>query len=112
VEYHILRERAIFYSEVMCDMKNEPVTADKITVESTMNYRDMPVLHYRIEYPRFHDSGYQPALDYINEWYRKLAVNLQKRYETELYREAADQYDYAAQNQFSFHMYEAVLPAV
>jgi len=89
-------------------MKNEPVTADKITIESTMNYKGSPVLHYRIEYPRFHDSGCQPALDYINEWYRKLAVDLQKRYETELYREAADLYDYTVQNQFPFHMYEAV----
>jgi len=89
-------------------MNSKPVTADKITIESTMHYKDTPVLHYRIEYPRFHDSGNRMALEDINDWYRKHAMDLQKKYETELYRDAVDLFEYTVRNQFPFHMFEAV----
>lgn len=90
-------------------MKSEPVTVNKIIMESTMVYQDTPVLHYRIEYPLFHHSLYQDQLDPINAWYRRQAEELQRKYETELYQEAADQYEYTVENQFPFHMYDALM---
>lgn len=90
-------------------MTSEPVTVNKIIIESTMNYKDTPVLHYRIEYPRFQHQDFQNQLDPINEWYRYQAEELQRKYETELYQEAAAQYDYSVENQFPFHMYDALM---
>lgn len=89
-------------------MNNEPVTVCKMIIEETMKYKDEPVLHIRIEYPQFRHSAYQSELDRINEWYRIQAKELQRKYETELYREAAELYDYSSINQFPFHMYDAV----
>jgi len=89
-------------------MASEPVTVNKIIIESSMNYKDTPVLHYKIEYPRFLHPIYQNELDGINEWYQKQAEDLQKKYETELYREAVELYEYSNANQFPFHMYDAV----
>jgi Protein of unknown function (DUF3298). len=89
-------------------MKSGPVTVDKIVVESTMNYMDSPVLHYRIEYPRFHHLIYQDQMDRINQWYRSQAEALQQNYETELYKEAVEQFEYSKTNQFPFNPYDAV----
>ncbi|HWQ79109.1 MAG TPA: DUF3298 and DUF4163 domain-containing protein [Anaerovoracaceae bacterium] len=88
-------------------MNNGPVTVEKIVIEDEMNYRDTPVLHYKIEYPQFHDPDYQNALDSINRWYRQRALDLQREYETGLYREAAELYDDSIANNFPFHMYDA-----
>ncbi len=89
-------------------MKNEPVTVNKITIESTMNYNDTPVLHYKIEYPQFSHPWYQDVLDCINQWYLILAVELQNKYQTINYQEAVEQYEYTAENQFPFHRNEAL----
>jgi len=89
-------------------MNSEPVTVNKIIIENTMNYKDTPVLHYRIEYPQFQDPVHQEALNPINEWYRRLAEELEKKYETELYQDAIVQYEYSVANQFPFHMYDAL----
>lgn len=89
-------------------MTSEPVTVNKIVIESSMNYNDIPVLHYKIEYPQFRHPFYQNELNGINKWYQKQAEDLQNKYETELYREAVEQYEYSNANQFPFHMYDAV----
>ena len=89
-------------------MTSEPVTVNKIVAESSMNYNDTPVLQYKIEYPQFFHPLYQNGLNGINEWYRKQAEELQRKYETELYRDAVELYEYSKANQFPFHMYEAV----
>lgn len=88
-------------------MNSEPVAVDKIVIESTMNYKDTPVLHYKIEYPRFRHPEYQDQLNKINEWYRRQAAGLQRKYETESYGEAADLYESSIESQFPFHMYDA-----
>jgi len=89
-------------------MSSEPVTVNKIVAESSMNYNDTPVLQYRIEYPQFYHPFYQSGLNVINEWYRKQAEALQRKYETELYRDAVELYENSKANEFPFHMYEAV----
>lgn len=89
-------------------MNGEPVTVNKIIIESNMNYQNTPVLHYKIEYPHFQHSLYQNEMNKINEWYRSNAKDLQRKYETELYQQAIEQYEYSQENQFPFHMYEAV----
>ncbi len=89
-------------------MNSEPATVNKVTIESTMNYNDVPVLHYRIDYPQFHHTEYEDALKEINKLYREWALNLQRKYETINYREAISQYEYDEANQFPFHMHEAI----
>lgn len=89
-------------------MNMENVEVCKIIIEKYLKYKDEPVLHYRIEYPRFWNPQHQEELDLINKWYRTQVKELQKKYETELYREAAEQYEYSMVNQFPFHMFEAV----
>lgn len=89
-------------------MENEPVTVNKVTIESTMNYKDIPVLHYKIEYPQFIQPYYENTLSCINRWYQKMAADLQNKYETINYKEAVDQYEYMISNQFPFHMHEAL----
>ncbi len=89
-------------------MKSEPVTVNKVIIESNMNYQNTPVLHYKIEYPQFKDSLYQNELNIINEWYGDNAEALQKNYETELYQQAIELYESSKENGFPFHMYEAV----
>ena len=88
-------------------MNSEPVAVDKIVLEGTMNYKDTPVLHYKIEYPRFRHPEYQDQLNKINEWYRRRVAGLQRKYETELYKEAVELYENSIESQFPFHMYEA-----
>lgn len=59
-------------------MTSEPVTVNKIIIESTLNYKDTPLLHYRIEYPRFQHQDFLNQLDPINGWYRYQAEELQR----------------------------------
>lgn len=89
-------------------MRIEPVAVEKISIENSMNYKDTPVLHYKIDYPRFSHPDYGKQLDRINAWYRKEAEELQEEYETELYLEASETYDNSMANDFPFHMYDAV----
>ena len=89
-------------------MNRKPVTVNKITVESNMNYQNIPVLHYKIEYPQFRHSLYQNEVNIINQWYRDNAEELQRSYETQLYQQAIELYENSKENQFPFHMYDAV----
>jgi hypothetical protein len=89
-------------------MNSEPVTVNKIIMESNMIFKDTPVLNYKIEYPRFLHPIYQNELNEINEFYRRQAEDLQRKYETEYYQNAVDLYEYSMANQFPFHMYEAL----
>ncbi len=88
-------------------MKTEPATINKMTIEKEMEYRGTPVLHYKIEYPKFHDPSGQLELEPINEWYRKQAAALQKKYETETYEEAVEHLKSSRKNHFPFHVFEA-----
>lgn len=89
-------------------MNNKSVTVDKVVLEQDLKYKDVPVLHYRIEYPRFSQPDHQHRLNTINEWYRAQAENLQREYETELYWDAAATYDNSVDNDFPFHNYDAI----
>ena len=90
------------------DMKNGPVEVHKIIIEKTMKYMDVPVLHYKIEYPRFGSPYEQEELEPINEWYRNQALELQRQYETENYAEAVELFESSSEKQFPFHMFDAV----
>lgn len=89
-------------------MKNGPVEVHKIIIEKTMKYMGVPVLHYKIEYPRFGSPYEQEALEPLNKWYRNQALELQKKYETEDYAEAVELFESSREQQFPFHMFEAV----
>jgi hypothetical protein len=94
--------------EVKCDMKNGPVEISKIIIEKNMKYMDTPVLHYKIEYPRFGSPYEREELEPINRWYRDQAMELQRKYETENYAEAVELFESSRDNQFPFHMFEAL----
>lgn len=89
-------------------MNCEPVEVCKIVIEKTLDFLDVPMVRYRIEYPRFWQPQYQEGLDEINEYYRARAKELQRKYETELFQEAVGQYDDSKKNGYPFHMYEAI----
>lgn len=90
-------------------MNCEPVTVEKLTLEHTMKYKGVPVLNYKIEYPRFSHSEHQKSLDQINCWYQCKAVDMQKEIETQNYRDASEQYDFSQKNNYPFPMHEAML---
>jgi len=89
-------------------MKYEPVAVEKISIEESLDYMGTPVLHYRIDYPRFSHPEYQRQLDGINAWYREKAEELRRKYETEMYRDASELYDRSRADDFPFHMYDAL----
>lgn len=89
-------------------MNNGPVEVHKIIIEKNMKHKGVPVLHYKIEYPRFGSANEQEELEPINRFYRNQARELQKKYETENYMEAVELYESSRENQFPFHMFEAL----
>ncbi len=89
-------------------MKNSPVEISKIIVEKNMKYMGTPVLHYKIEYPRFGSPYDREELEPINRWYRDQATELQRKYETENYAEAVELFESSRENQLPFHMFEAL----
>ncbi|QOX62704.1 DUF3298 and DUF4163 domain-containing protein [Anoxybacterium hadale] len=90
-------------------MSCEPVTVEKVTLERTMKHKGVPVLHYKIEYPKFIHSQYQNQLDQINCWYQCKAEDLQKEFETVNYRDASEQYDFSLKENYPFPMHEAMV---
>lgn len=94
--------------EVICDMNKEPDEIQKITIEKQMNHMGVPVLHYRIEYPQFGNARGRKGLESINRYYRNLAMELQETYETVNYADAVESFQYSEENQYPFHMYEAL----
>lgn len=90
-------------------MNCEPVTVETLTLECTMKYKAVPVLNYKIEYPRFSHSEYQNALDQMNCWYQCRAADFQKEFETQNYRDASEQYDFSLKNNYPFPMHEAMV---
>lgn len=88
-------------------MKKGPAVICKTTIEKEMRYKGTPVLHYKIEYPRFLDPAGKWDLEPINQWYRKQAMMLREKYETETFGEALDHLKSSRKNQFPFHVFEA-----
>ncbi|MBR0596668.1 DUF3298 and DUF4163 domain-containing protein [Sinanaerobacter chloroacetimidivorans] len=90
-------------------MRNYPASISIITIESEMYHNSVPVLHYTIQYPQFMNRYHQKALNRINTYYKKMALEYQLQFETVMYCEAVNQYEYSIANDFPFHMYEALL---
>jgi hypothetical protein len=89
-------------------MNKKTAEMRKITIEKQMSYMGVPVLHYRIEYPQFDDPHHRQELESINRYYRNQAMGLQEKYETVNYEDAVESFQYSEENQFPFHMFEAV----
>lgn len=89
-------------------MAKSPVRIEKIVLESQMLYQGNPVLHYRIEYPQFYQLYQLNELGKVNQWYELSAKLRKSKNEDRLYWDAAEQYRYFSENQFPFHMYEAI----
>lgn len=88
-------------------MKNECVSVNKYSIESEMYYKDVPVLHYKIQYPQFIQDCNERVMNKINLYYWNSALDLQKTFESQMYNEAIELYEYSITNDFPFHMYEA-----
>ena len=89
-------------------MECKPVKVEKVTIENTLNYKGISVLHYKIEYPKFSDPENQKSLECINDWYKKQAENQRKEFKGQYFKEATEQYEFSIKNQYPFHMYEAL----
>lgn len=89
-------------------MSVEAITVNKVRVESWMNYKGVPVLHYRIDYPVFLHTDYEGILDNINKRYRRWVSDIQEKYETVYYQEAVKDYEYRLESNFPFHPHEAI----
>ncbi|MGI6748581.1 MAG: DUF3298 and DUF4163 domain-containing protein [Anaerovoracaceae bacterium] len=89
-------------------MNADSITVNKVIVESTMNYKGVPVLHYRIEYPQFWHAAHEKILDDINKRYLRWVNQLQEKYETVYYQEAIKDYECRTKSNFPFHAHEAI----
>ena len=89
-------------------MNADSITVNKVIVESTMNYKGVPVLHYRIEYPQFWHAAHEKILDDINKRYLRWVNELQEQYETVYYREAIKDYECRSKSNIPFHAHEAI----
>lgn len=73
-----------------------------------MKHMGVPVLNYKIEYPQFSSPHNREGLARINQYYQSQAKALQKKFETGNYAEAVELYKSSKENQFPFHMFEAL----
>lgn len=78
-------------------------------LRNELYYNNVLMLTYTIRYPQFASRWFQSAVRRMNLTYRTKALAFKKHCETELYRLAVEQYQYAVQNNFPFMPYEAVM---
>jgi len=90
-------------------LNNNAITINLYSIESTMKFHNEPMLHYKINYPKFSNDHYQRVLNKINMYYRAKAVDQQKFYEDKMFLDAIKQYKESMANNFPFHMYEAIV---
>ena len=90
-------------------MKKQNVTVDKIILEGELTYKDVKVLHYKIEYPKFTGIFFQRMLGELNLLYKARALTFQQTCVQQLFCEASKQYDEAMSNGYPFHMFEAYI---
>ncbi|OJU08061.1 MAG: hypothetical protein BGN88_05885 [Clostridiales bacterium 43-6] len=72
-------------------------------------YENEPVLQVSIQYPEVALFGNKAAADNINRFYKNNAKAYFTYASTKLLSDAISNYEYARQNKFPFHMYDAVM---
>jgi hypothetical protein len=85
--------------EVITIEKNT-ISVNTVTVKGELSYNGVVLLTYKIEYPEFDSSVYRVSLKAINMLYKVKAMAYQKRCETTLFSEAAEQYKKALESDF------------
>ena len=80
----------------------------KKILANTMTSNNVPVLTYKIDYPSFTSTCSAEAAQNINRYYEDQARAEQSRFRTELYPEAVKQAEFAKENRYPFHPYEAI----
>ena len=78
----------------------------KNILEKELFYEGVVVLKYHIEYPRILGSADDSAVVRFNDYNRYLALSVQHRAETELYKEAVQTYIYNKENGYPVMVYE------
>lgn len=64
------------------------------------------ILKYHIEYPSIQENIYMPGILNFNYYNKKLALELQSKIETDLYKEAIQTYKYNKENGYPTMVYE------
>jgi hypothetical protein len=88
---------------------NVGVTVVPQEIKRQMLHRGQVVLTYTIQYPQFESAIFRRAIPGINRFCANKATDFRRRYERELFRQAAESYEYAAEQGYPFHPYEAML---
>ena len=78
------------------------------TLEAKMYYKNTHVLTYTINYPWFMSARFCDAIVKMNQYYAAKAHAFMLYCRQELFKSAAEQYDYSIQNDFPVRVYEAV----
>lgn len=81
-------------------------TIEKNTLSNVMKLRDIPVFQYHIDYPTFHSTCNQRAVEAINAYYAAFARRKEHYCKINLYPQAADAARYISNNNPPFNYYE------
>lgn len=90
-------------------METNFIKVNTLVLKDELKFEGVTVLAYKIEYPEFQSKFYQMSLKLINDFYKAKALEQQKRYETELFNMAVEQYKDAIENNFPVRVFEALV---
>lgn len=76
------------------------------TLEKELYYDNTVILKYHIEYPIISSGTFENGTMSFNNYNRKLAFDLKRKSENELYKEAIETYKYNKQNGYPTMVYE------
>ena len=79
-----------------------------MVIAEQMQYNDVTVLNYRIEYPEFVGDSYRRGRRTVNQFYKDAALALQNSIRGNLYQLAVDQYLFDVENGFPVRTFEAL----
>ena len=76
--------------------------------EDILTYNNVPVLKYRIQYPRFTWKNSKRGPEKINRFYEKRAEDNIEKIKTDLFDAAVGDYNYSIENKYPVRVYEVV----
>lgn len=75
-------------------------------LENNLFYNGEMILKYHIEYPSIKENEYKKGIETFNHYNKELAMELKRKSETELYKEAIETYKYNKENGYPIMVYE------
>jgi len=81
----------------------------KQTLTGELKYKNTVVLTYKIEYAEITDSNYTFGKNIFNQFNKYKAMELQKRINNQLFKDASELYDYNKEHGYPIMVYDIVL---